>query len=45
VQPPLRELAPGHWAACHLYDDPAFAGTGTIPATANRNGVKGLAAK
>lgn len=19
-QPPLRELAPGHWAACHLYD-------------------------
>jgi peptide/nickel transport system ATP-binding protein len=45
VQPPLRELAQGHWAACHLYDDPAFAGTGTIPATANRNGVKGLAAK
>lgn len=21
VQPPLRELRPGHWAACHLYDD------------------------
>ncbi|HTM77916.1 MAG TPA: dipeptide ABC transporter ATP-binding protein, partial [Devosia sp.] len=21
VQPPLRELEPGHWAACHLHDD------------------------
>jgi oligopeptide/dipeptide ABC transporter ATP-binding protein len=23
VQPALRELRPGHFAACHLYDDPA----------------------
>jgi oligopeptide/dipeptide ABC transporter ATP-binding protein len=23
-QPVLRELGPGHWAACHLYDDPAY---------------------
>jgi peptide/nickel transport system ATP-binding protein len=21
-QPALQELRPGHWAACHLYDDP-----------------------
>ncbi len=23
-QPALRELNPGHWVACHLYDDPAY---------------------
>ncbi len=23
-QPALRELGPGHWAACHLYDDPSY---------------------
>lgn len=24
ARPPLRQLRPGHWVACHLYDDPAF---------------------
>jgi len=23
-QPALRELGPGHWGACHLYDDPSY---------------------
>lgn len=23
-KPALRELRPNHWAACHLYDDPAY---------------------
>jgi oligopeptide/dipeptide ABC transporter ATP-binding protein len=33
-EPPLREIAPGHWAACHLHSDAAYPNHTAFPTTA-----------
>ena len=44
ADPPFREVAPGHFTACHLYD-PDFGGTPPDMADLAQRSVEGIAAK
>jgi oligopeptide/dipeptide ABC transporter ATP-binding protein len=39
VEPPLIEVRPKHWVACHLYPTPATAAEATMPAASEPAGV------